>query len=54
MQEKRTHYRVPIKKINETPANGVFLTREELHKYGIFAGLLLIVLTFFAVFGRKH
>ena len=52
--EGRKHYRVALQEIQENPANGIYLTREEVQKYGIFAGLMLIVLTFFAVFGRKH
>ena len=54
MHEPRKHYRVALREIRETPANGVYLTKEELQKYGIFAGLILLVLTFFAVFDRKH
>ena len=30
MQEKRTHTRVPAKAIHETPANGVFITKNDL------------------------
>ena len=39
MQEKRTHTRVPAKAIHETPANGVFITKNDLRNYGAFAGL---------------
>ena len=34
MQEKRTHTRVPAKAIHETPANGVFITKNDLRKRG--------------------
>ena len=54
MNETRKHSRIPLQEINETPANGVYLTKEELQKYGIFAGLMAIILTLFAVFGRKR
>ena len=52
--EERRHYRVALNELKENPANGIYLTRAELQKYGIFAGILLILLTFFAVFDRKH
>ena len=52
--EERKHYRVALNELKENPANGIYLTRVELQKYGIFAGILLILLTFFAVFDRKH
>ena len=52
--EERKHYRVTLNELKENPANGIYLTRVELQKYGIFAGILLILLTFFAVFDRKH
>ena len=51
--EERKHTRVPLSEIKETSANGVYLTKEELRKYGIFAGIMAAVLTFFALFGRR-
>ena len=54
MNENRNHTRVPLAEIRETPANGVYLTKEERHKYGIFAGLLLFLLGIVALFDRKH
>ncbi len=54
MQEPRKHTRVALREISETPSNGVYLTKEELRKYGIFAGVILSILTFFAVFDRKR
>lgn len=54
MQEPRKHTRVAVTEIKETPHNGVYLTKEELRKYGIFAGAVLFILTVFAVFDRKH
>ena len=53
MQEKRTHTRVPAKAIHETPANGVFITKNDLRNYGAFAGLFFLLLSAFAVLGRK-
>ena len=53
MQEKRTHTRVPAKAIHETPANGVFITKNDLRNYGPFAGLCFLLLSSFAVLGRK-
>lgn len=54
MNENRNHRRVPLQEIHENTANGVYLTKEELRKYGIFAGLILILLTFTAVFDRRR
>lgn len=53
MQEKRTHTRVPAKAIHETPATGVFITKNDLRNYGAFAGLFFLLLSAFAVLGRK-
>lgn len=53
MQKKRTHTRVPAKAIHETPANGVFITKNDLRNYGAFAGLFFLLLSAFAVLGRK-
>lgn len=54
MHEKRRHYRVAMKEIKESPAEGVYVTNEELRKYGIFAGVMFLILTIFAVFDWKH
>ena len=54
MNENQKHFRVPLQNIQESPANGVYLTKEELRKYGVFAGLILAILTFFAVFDRNR
>lgn len=54
MQKKRTHTRVPAKAIHETPANGVFITKNDLRNYGAFAGLFFLLLSAFAVLGRKE
>lgn len=53
MQEKRTHTRVALKDIREAPTNGIYITKDELHKYGIFTALLFLLLSFFALFSRK-
>ncbi|MBQ2879732.1 MAG: hypothetical protein IJE27_03460 [Anaerotignum sp.] len=54
MEENRKHTLIALENITETSANGVYLTKEELRKYGIFAGVMAAVLAFFAVFSRKH
>ena len=54
MDGNRKHYRVALQELRENPDKGIYLTQAELKKYGIFAGLMLIVLTFVAVFDRKH
>lgn len=52
--EGRKHYRVALQEIQENPAKGIYLTKGELQKYGVFAGLMLLLLTFIAVFDRKR
>lgn len=52
--EGRKHYRVALQEIQENPAKGIYLIKGELQKYGVFAGLMLLLLTFIAVFDRKH
>lgn len=54
MHEKRKHYRVAMKEIKESPAEGVYVTNAELRKYGVFAGILFLILTFLAALGQKH
>ncbi|MBQ7758340.1 hypothetical protein [Anaerotignum sp.] len=54
MHQKRRHYRVALREIKESPAEGIYVTNEELRKYGIFAGIVLFLLTVVAVFDRKH
>jgi hypothetical protein len=51
---ERKHTRIPLQEIRETSADGVYLTKEELRKYGIFAGVMTVILAFFAIFSRKH
>lgn len=53
MHEPRKHYRVALREIKESSNDGVYLTKDELRKYGVFAGLMFFLLTFFAVFNRK-
>ena len=54
MDGNRKHYRVALQELRENPDKGIYLTQTELKKYGIFAGLILAILTFVAVFDRKH
>ena len=51
---ERKHTRIPLQEIRETSADGVYLTKEELRKYGIFAGAMAVILALFAIFSRKH
>ena len=53
MHEKRRHYRVAMKEIKESPAEGIYVTNEELRKCIFFAGFLFVFLTIFAIFNRK-
>mgnify|MGYP003457097532 CR=1 FL=1 len=51
---ERKHTRIPLQEIRETSADGVYLTKEELQKYGIFAGVMLFLFACIAIFDRKH
>lgn len=52
--EERKHYRVALSELRENPDKGIYLTQNELKKYGIFAGLILFLLGMVALFDRKH
>ena len=52
--EKRKHTRVALSELRENPDKGIYLTQNELKKYGVFAGLLLFLLGIFTLFDRKH
>lgn len=52
--EERKHYRVPLHELRENPDQGIYISQNELKKYGIFAGFMLFILTVFSVFDRKH
>ena len=53
MHHKRIHYRVPLREIKDTPEKGIYITEDELKKYGLFAGIAFFVLTILALFGQK-
>ncbi len=53
MTENKNHSRVPLTEIRENPDKGIYMTRNELKKYGIFAGLILAMLSILSLFGRK-
>ncbi|MDO4531153.1 MAG: hypothetical protein Q4C06_04155 [Bacillota bacterium] len=53
MEENRTHTRVPLSEISETPNHGTYVTDGELAKYGIFAGAVLLALSLFALFRKR-
>ncbi|MBP3307497.1 MAG: hypothetical protein J6L66_07745 [Anaerotignum sp.] len=52
--EERKHYRVALSELRENPDKGIYLTQNELKKYGIFAGLIMFLLGIVALFDRKH
>ncbi|MBR2852162.1 MAG: hypothetical protein IKB91_07210 [Anaerotignum sp.] len=52
--EERKHYRVALKELRENPDKGIYLTQNELKKYGIFAGIVLFLFGIVALFDRKH
>ena len=41
--EERKHYRIALNELRENPDKGIYLTQNELKKYGIFAGLILFL-----------
>lgn len=51
---ERKHTRVALEELRENPDKGIYLTQNELKKYGIFAGILFALLTIVTVFDRKH
>ena len=53
-REHRRHYRVAMRQLEETPAEGMYVTREEARGYAILTaalGALLILMILFK--GRK-
>lgn len=54
MDGNRKHYRVPLHELRENPNKGIYLTQNELKKYGLFAGLILFLLGIVSLFDRKH
>ena len=52
--EERKHYRVALNELRENPDKGIYLTQNELKKYGIFAGLIFFLIGIVALFDRKH
>ena len=54
MNENRNHSRVPLQEVRENPDKGIYISQNELKKYGIFAGIIFAFLTVFALFDRKH
>ena len=53
MQESKKHRRVALQEIQASPNQGIYLTKAEMRKYGIFTAVLCSILTVFAVFQRK-
>lgn len=53
MTEPKKHTRIPLGELRESPANGVYLTRQELRTYRLLTGALVSLLTLLAVFRRK-
>lgn len=52
--EERKHYRVALSELRENPDKGIYISQNELKKYGLFAGILFAILTGFALFDRKR
>ena len=50
---ERNHRRVALNELRENPDKGIYLTQNEVKKYGIFAGMIFALLTIFAVFDRR-
>lgn len=54
MEQEKKHTRVAIQEIRESPAAGIYITKTELGKCGIFAGGLLALLSLMLLFDRRH
>ena len=52
--EERKHTRVPLSELRENPDKGIYITQNELKKYGIFTGIILFLFGIVALFDRKH
>ncbi len=53
MPKNKSHSRVSLKDIRETPTNGIYVTHAEIKKMGLYAGVFFLILTILAVFNRK-
>lgn len=54
MEQEKKHTRVAIQEMRESPAAGIYITKTELGKCGIFAGGLLALLSLMLLFDRRH
>ena len=53
MQETKNHYRIPLKEIHETPANGTYIPNAQLKKLKLYIGVSFVLLAALAVIPRK-
>ncbi len=53
MQETKKHYRIPVKEIHETPANGTYIPNAELKKLKLYLASFFGILAILAVLPRK-
>lgn len=54
MQETKKHYRIPLKEIHETPANGTYIPDTQLKKLKLYLAALFAILAALAVVPRKN
>ena len=53
MQEAKKHYRIPVKEIHETPANGTYIPNVELKKLKLYIAAFFSILAILVVLPRK-
>lgn len=53
-REHRRHYRVAMRQIEETPKEGMYVTRAEAMRYAAFSGAVTAVLFFLLLFRGKR
>ena len=53
MQETKKHYRIPLKEIHETPANGTYIPNTQLKKLKLYLAAFFGILAILAVLPRK-
>lgn len=53
MQETKNHYRIPTKKIHETPAKGTYIPNAKLKKLKLYTAALVGILAILAVIPKK-
>jgi hypothetical protein len=51
---KRRHYRIAVKDVHPTPADGIYVTKTEARHFCIFGAMAFLFLAILAVLPRKN